>query len=89
MPYTTIHHQQQFHSPKYNTIKSMAGLLPLAPHHDSLQYIHHVSLMQRGQNWGVTQVRRGNCIYSDMCILSLIYLPFNALMYITTIRIHL
>ena len=32
----------------------MVGLLPLAPHHDSLQYIHHVHLMQRGQNWGVT-----------------------------------
>ena len=32
----------------------MGGILPLAPHHDSLQYIHHVRLMQRGQNRGVT-----------------------------------
>ena len=33
----------------------MVGLLPLAPHHNSLQYIHHVHLMQRGQNRGVTR----------------------------------
>ena len=32
----------------------MAGIFPLAPHHDSLQYIHHVRLMQQGQNLGVT-----------------------------------
>ena len=32
----------------------MVGLFPLAPHPDSLQYIHHVHLMQRGQNRGVT-----------------------------------
>ena len=32
----------------------MVGLLPLTPHHDSLQYIHHVHLMQRRQNQGVT-----------------------------------
>ena len=32
----------------------MVGLLPLAPQHDSLQYIHHVHLMERGQNRGVT-----------------------------------
>ena len=32
----------------------MVGILNLAPHHDSLQYIHHVHLMQWGQNWGVT-----------------------------------
>ena len=38
------------------TIKSMARLFPLAPHHDSLQYIHHVRLMQRGQNRGVTHI---------------------------------
>ena len=44
------------HSPKHNTIKSMVGLFPLAPHHDSLQYIHHVRLMQQGQNRGVTQL---------------------------------
>ena len=37
-------------NPKHNTTKSMVGILPLAPHHDSLQYIHHVHLMQRGQN---------------------------------------
>ena len=32
----------------------MVGPWPLAPHHDHLQYIHHIHLMQRGQNWGVT-----------------------------------
>ena len=32
----------------------MLGILPLAPHHVSLQYIHHVHLIQWGQNWGVT-----------------------------------
>ena len=54
MPYTMTDHRQRFRSPKHNTTKSMVGLLPLAPHHDSLQYIHHVHLMQRGQNRGVT-----------------------------------
>ena len=54
MLYTIIDHRQQFCSQKHNTTKSMVGILPLAPHHDSLQYIHHVHLMQRGQNWGVT-----------------------------------
>ena len=33
----------------------MVGPWSLAPHHDHLQYIHHhVHLMQRGQNQGVT-----------------------------------
>ena len=32
----------------------MVGPWPLAPHHDHLQYIHDVHLMQRGQNRGVT-----------------------------------
>ena len=32
----------------------MMGPWPLAPYHDYLQYIHHVRLMQRGQNRGVT-----------------------------------
>ena len=32
----------------------MVGPWPLAPHHNHLQYIHHVHLMQRGQNQGVT-----------------------------------
>ena len=43
-----------YSNPKHNITKSMVGIFPLAPHHDSLQYIHHVYLMQRGQNWGVT-----------------------------------
>ena len=60
MPYTMIEHQQQFHLPKHNTIKLMVGLLPLAPHRDSLQYIHHVRLMQRGQNRSVTLSRHHN-----------------------------
>ena len=47
-------HQQRFRSLKHNTTKSMVGIFPLAPHHDSLQYIHHVHLMQRGQNQGAT-----------------------------------
>ena len=33
----------------------MVGPWPLAPHHDHLQYIHHVHLMQWGQNRGVTR----------------------------------
>ena len=32
----------------------MMGPWLLAPHHDHLQYIHHVHLMQRGQYWGIT-----------------------------------
>ena len=32
----------------------MVGPWPLAPHHDYLQYIHRIHLMQRGQNQGVT-----------------------------------
>ena len=32
----------------------MVGPWPLAPHHDHLEYMHHVHLMQRGQNRGVT-----------------------------------
>ena len=33
----------------------MVGPWPLAPHHDHLQYVHHhIHLMQRGQNRGVT-----------------------------------
>ena len=47
---------QRFRSLKHNTTKSMVGLLPLAPHHDSLQYIHHVHLMQQGKNRGVTDI---------------------------------
>ena len=35
----------------------MVGPWPLAPHRDHLQYIHHVHLMQRGQNRGVTDVK--------------------------------
>ena len=58
MSYTMIDYRQRFHSSKHNTIKLMVGLLPLAPHNDSLQYIHHVRLMQRGQNRGVTDIMR-------------------------------
>ena len=32
----------------------MVGPWPLAPHRDHLQYIHHMHLMQRGQNRGIT-----------------------------------
>ena len=32
----------------------MVGPWTLALHHDHLQYIHHVHLMQRGQYWGIT-----------------------------------
>ena len=49
-----IDHRQRFRSPKHNTTKSMVGILPFTPHHYSLQYIHHVHLMQRDQNRGVT-----------------------------------
>ena len=32
----------------------MVGPWPLDPHHDYLQYIHHIHLMKWGQNHGVT-----------------------------------
>ena len=35
-------------NPKHNITKSMVGPLPLAPHHDYLQYMYHVYLMQTG-----------------------------------------
>ena len=35
-------------NPKHNITKSMVGPLPLAPHHDYLQYKYHVYLMQAG-----------------------------------------
>ena len=42
----------------------MVGPWPLAPHHDHLQYIHHhIHLMQRGQNRGVTLALDGYNIY--------------------------
>ena len=34
----------------------MVGPWPLALHHDHLQYIHHIHLMQWGQNRGVTSI---------------------------------
>ena len=34
----------------------MVGSWPLSLHHDHLQYIHHIHLMQRGQNRGVTDL---------------------------------
>ena len=42
-------------NPKHSIIDQWWGLGLLAPHRDHLQYIHHVHLMQRGQNQGVTQ----------------------------------
>ena len=38
----------------------MVGPWPLAPHHGYLQYIHHIHLMQRGQNQGVTMCLMNN-----------------------------
>ena len=32
----------------------MVGPWPLTPHHDHLQYTHHIHLMQRGQNRDIT-----------------------------------
>ena len=46
----------------------MAGPWPLAPHHDHLQYIHHIHLMQRGQNRGVT-----NAPTNFMCMMNNIF----------------
>ena len=37
---------------EHNTTKLMVGLLPLAPYHDSLQYIHHIHLMQTWSKLG-------------------------------------
>ena len=47
-------------NPKTYHSRSMAGPWPLAPHHDHLQYIHHIHLIQRGQNQGVTSRMPGN-----------------------------
>ena len=52
-----IYHRQRSQLPKHNMTKSMVGIFPLAPHHDPLQYMHHVHLMQWGQNRGVTKTR--------------------------------
>ena len=53
MPHAPIYHRWRFQPKTYHN-QSMVGRWPLAPHHDHLQYIHHVHLMQRGQNRGVT-----------------------------------
>ena len=45
----------------------MVGPWPLAPHHDHLQYIHHVHLMQRGQNRGVTTLATKNFEMFNIC----------------------
>ena len=37
---------------KHNITKFMVGPLPLAPHHDYLQYMDHVYLMQMGSKLG-------------------------------------
>ena len=37
---------------KHNITKSMVGPFPLAPHHDYLQYMYHVYLMQEGLKLG-------------------------------------
>ena len=34
--------------------QSMVGNFPIVTHHDPLQYIHYIHLMQRGPNRGVT-----------------------------------
>ena len=45
---------------KYNITKSMVGPFPLAPHHDYLQHMYHVYLMQ--------MVSKMGC-YNKECIL--------------------
>ena len=53
----------------------MVGPWPLAPHHDHLQYIHHhIHLMQRGQNRGVTQALISNLLIRMAQHLYLTYL---------------
>ena len=39
-------------NPKHNITKSMVGPFPLAPHHDYLQHMCHVYLMQMGLKSG-------------------------------------
>ena len=39
-------------NPKHSVTKSMVGPLPLAPHHDYLQYMYHVYVMQTGSKPG-------------------------------------
>ena len=38
--------------------KLIVGLFPLAPHHDWLQYIHHIHLMQVGSKLGCYSINR-------------------------------
>ena len=44
---------------KHNTTKSMVGPLPLAPHHDYLQYLYHVYLMQTRSKQGCYTLMNG------------------------------
>ena len=47
----------------------MVGPWTLAPHHDHLQYMHHVNLMQRGQNGGIT---RDQMLHLNTCIFTIL-----------------
>ena len=55
-----MYHGQRSLLPKHNTAESMVGLLPLAPHHDLLQYIHHVPFNANGVKTGALQVPTRN-----------------------------
>ena len=46
----------------------MVGPWPLAPHHDHLQYIHHIHLMQQGQNQGVTLHQKLKMLRIEFCV---------------------
>ena len=57
MPQLNICHMSQYaigdnFNPKHRVTKSMVGPLPLAPHHDYLQYMYHVYVMQMGSKPG-------------------------------------
>ena len=39
-------------NPKHSVTKSMVGPFPLASHHDYLQYMYHVYVMQTGSKQG-------------------------------------
>ena len=49
----------------------MVGIFPLAPQHDSLQYIHHVHLMQWGQNRGVTYTNSDDSLDTTFKLVSM------------------
>ena len=45
----------------------MVGIFPLGPHHDYLQYIHHIHLMQMGSKLGCYTDPERKTNYHERC----------------------